>query len=249
MELSRADIARRLVWVSHKLYERGLVTATDGNVSARLPNGNILATPAFLNKGHVAESDLVEVQLDGTPVTLNRKVSTEISMHLFIYRQRADVNAVVHAHPTYATGFATARMPLNDRLFPEVIVGMGTIPLADYATPSTQEVSDALAPYVQSATALLLTNHGAVTYGTTLDEAYFKMEKLEHAAHIQFVARMLGGEKSLTDEELEKLRAISKSSYGKEISPTVGNVPRTQAEPSDAELKALIKEILNAKKK
>ncbi|MCI0707955.1 MAG: class II aldolase/adducin family protein [Ignavibacteriae bacterium] len=247
MDLSRADIARQLVWVSHKLYERGLVTATDGNVSARLANGNIFSTPAFLNKGRVAESDLVEVKLDGTPVTLDRKVSTEVGMHLFIYRQRADVQAVVHAHPTYATGFATARVPLSDRLFPEVIVGIGTIPLADYATPSTQEVADSLAPYVQTATAILLTNHGAVTYGTTLDEAYFKMEKLEHAAHIQFVAHMLGGEKPLTNEELEKLHAISKSSYGKEISPNVGSGTKSQAEPSDSELKALIKEILKKK--
>ena len=244
METSRVDIARIIAIVCYKLYERGYVTALDGNVSARLPNGNILVTPSAMNKGKVTESDLVEVKADGTPVTLNRKASTELDMHLFIYAQRRDVNAVVHAHPTYATGFATARIPLSDRLFPEVIVGLGAIPLADYATPSTKEVADSLTPHVRTATAILLTNHGAVTYGGDLDDAYYKMEKLEHAAHMQFVARMLGGEKPLTNEEIEKLRAISKSSYGKVVSPTIGRANAGHVEPTEVEIKQLIRKIL-----
>lgn len=248
MELSRADIARQLVLVSHRLYEKGFVTATDGNVSARLPNGNILVTPSALNKGRVAESDLVEVKADGTTVTLNRKASTELGMHLFIYRQRPDVRAVVHAHPTYATGFATARIPLNECLFPEVIVGLGAIPLAAYATPSTKEVAEALAQYVEKADAILLSNHGVVTYGCDLDDAYFKMEKVEHTAHITFVARMLGGEKPLNAEEINKLRAISKLSYGKEMEGKIACEPAEEQGLTDADIKKFIRGVLNEKK-
>jgi L-fuculose-phosphate aldolase len=209
--MTRSEIAFQLVRVCKTLYERGFVTATDGNVSSRLPNGNILTTPTSLNKGRVTENDLVEVTIDGKPVNDNQVPSMELGMHLFIYQQRADVNAVVHAHPTYATGFATARIPLDQPLFPEVIFGLGAIPLARFATPSTREVADSIAPYVHSSNAILLTNHGVVTYGKDLDDAYFKMEKLEHAAHITFVARMLGGEKRLTPDQVEKLtEAFSK---------------------------------------
>jgi L-fuculose-phosphate aldolase len=198
-----------------------MVTATDGNVSVRLVNGNILATRSGVNKGMVTENDLVEVTLDGKQVGGYGKPSTELGMHLFIYHQRQDVGAVVHAHPTYATGFATARMPLDGCLFPEVIVGLGAIPLANYATPSTPEVAASLAPFVKNADAILLTNHGVVAYGSDLYEAYFKMEKVEHAAHIAFVAMMLGGAKPLTSEQVEKLRSVSVQSYGKDFSGKV----------------------------
>jgi L-fuculose-phosphate aldolase len=205
--MTQSDIAVQLVTVCKILYERGFVTATDGNVSSRLPNGNILTTPTSLNKGRVTVDDLVEVDLRGTPLNGRQAPSMEIGMHLFIYQKRADVHAVVHAHPTYATGFATARIPLDQPLFPEVIFGLGAIPLAEFATPSTKEVADSIAPYVGSSNAILLSNHGVVTYGKDLDDAYFKMEKLEHAAHITFVARMLGGEKRLTADQVDKLTA------------------------------------------
>ncbi len=166
-------------------------------------------------------------------------------MHLFIYSQRPDIHAVVHAHPTYATGFATARIPLNECLFPEVIVGLGAIPLAAYATPSTKEVSAALTPFVKTADAILLSNHGVVTYGKNVDDAYFKMEKVEHAAHITFVARMLGGEKVLNEQDIAKLRAISETSYGKDFSEKIACEPETRQEMSDEEsIRKMIREIL-----
>ena len=204
--MSKSAIAHQLVAVCRNLYAHGFVTASDGNVSSRLPNGNILATPASLNKGRVVESDLVEVTIDGTIVHPGRAPSTELGMHLHIYRQRPDVNAVVHAHPTYATGFAAAHIPLDKPLLPEVIIGLGPIPLAIFAVTSTKEVADSIAPYVQSSSAILLANHGVVTFGKDLDEAYFKMEKVEHAAHITFVARMLGGEKVLAGEQVKRLK-------------------------------------------
>lgn len=206
-----------LVEICHRLYAKGLVTATDGNVSVRCENGHILTTRSGINKGMVTESDLVEVTLDGMQIAGKGKPSTEIGMHLFIYSKRADIRAVVHAHPTYATGFATARIPLDACLFPEVIVGMGSIPLAVYATPSTRNVADSLAPYVDDHDAVLLSNHGVVCYGEDLYSAFFKMEKVEHAAHITFVARMMGGEQLLSRTDLESLKAVSKQSYGRDL--------------------------------
>jgi L-fuculose-phosphate aldolase len=209
-----SEIAHQLVAVCRRLYEKGFVTATDGNVSVRLPNGNVLTTPTSLNKGKVKETDLVEVTLEGKTVTNDRKPSMELDMHLFIYQQRSDANAVVHAHPIYATGFATARIPLDKHLLPEVVFGLGAIPLARYATPSTKEVAESIAPYVKTSTAILLENHGVVTFGKDLDDAFFKMEKVEHAAHIAFVARLLGGERPLSSADVAKLFAT----FGKQQS-------------------------------
>lgn len=240
--LNRSEIASQIVLASHRVYQRGYVTATDGNLSARLPNGNILVTPASLNKGQVGDSDLVEVTASGTPVTLSRKASSELSMHLFVYERRPDIKAIVHAHPPHATGFATARIPLPEALLPEVILGLGSIPLAEYATPSTEEVSASLAPFVTKANAVLLANHGVVTFGTTVEEAYFRMEKVEHASHILFVARMLGGEKSLTEAELQRLRAI-----GGEKDSMKGST--TWSDLSEQGVKQLIREMLGEKLK
>lgn len=247
MEQSRSDIAAAVVLVCHRLAAKGFVTAQDGNVSARIPNGNILVTPSSVNKGNVTEGMLVEVSLDGSPVTLNRKASTELGMHLFIYRERQDVQAVVHAHPTYATGFAAARVPIPSGVFPEVIIGLGTIPLAPYATPSTHELADSLAPFVHSSDAILMSNHGVVAYGPDLESAYYKLEKVEHVAHMIFVAKMLGGEHRLSEGELQKLLALSGPVYGKAIrsvAPSASVPKHEESEPSEEEIKKLIRAVL-----
>ncbi|MDI6765443.1 MAG: class II aldolase/adducin family protein [Bacteroidota bacterium] len=248
-----------IIEICHRLYANRFVTATDGNVSVRLENGNILTTRTNINKGMVTAEDLVEVDMQGEPILKSDiryqisdvcSPSTEIGMHLYIYSQRTDVHAVVHAHPPYATGFATARQPLNECLFPEVIVGLGAIPLAEYATPSTEEVSKSLEPYVKIADAILLANHGVVTYGKDLWDAYFKMEKVEHAAHITFVARMLGGEKSLSPEDIEKLKAISQQSWGKDFSERIACETSCSSEEksvnssSDEDIRELVRKML-----
>jgi L-fuculose-phosphate aldolase len=242
------DTISQLIDVCHRLYARGMVTATDGNISVRLSNGNILATRSGINKGMVTEADFVQVRLDGSQVGGSGKPSTEIAMHLFIYRQRSDANAVVHAHPAYATGFATARIPLVQCIFPEVIVGLGAVPLAEYATPSTGEVAESLAPFVKNSEAILLANHGAVTFGPDLYDAYFKMEKVEHAAHITFVAKMLGGAHALTGQELEKLRNVSVQSYGKDFSNKIAckiGEEATDEEIQEPQLRAYIERVLH----
>ncbi len=238
----------QLVDVCHRLYAGGMVTATDGNVSVRFPNGNILTTRSGINKGMVTENDFVVVTMNGEQISGSGKPSTEVGMHLFIYRERPDVHAVVHAHPVYATGFATARIGLDACLFPEVIVGLGAVPLAEYATPSTPEVAASLSPFVKTADAILLSNHGVVTYGSELYEAYFKMEKVEHAARITFVATMLGGARTLTNEELNKLRNVSVQSYGKDFSTKIACELDEPGNPEDSEeaMKKYIAEKLHA---
>lgn len=243
--MTNAEITIQLVNVCKRLAERGLVTATDGNVSARLANGNILATRSGINKGEVTAQDLVEVTGAGEVVAGPGKPSTELEMHLFMYANRADIAAVVHAHPVYATGFATAGIALDRCLFPEVIVGMGAIPLAPYATPSTHEVAESLAPFVKTADAILLANHGAVTCGTNLPDACFKMEKLEHAAHITFVAQMLGGARTLTRDNVERLRSISVQSYGKDFSGKIACSTESDSSFSEPELRRYILEKLH----
>lgn len=242
MKDSPRDTVQELLAVCHRMYDKGFVTATDGNVSVRLANESFLVTATAVCKGYATEDDLVVVNNRGEVVAGEGKASTELAMHLLIYQKRSDVRGVVHGHPTYATGFATARIPLNECLFPEVIVGLGSVPLARYATPSTEEVVQAIAPFVSNADAVLLANHGVVAYGGTLSEAYFKLEKVEHAAHITFVARLLGGEVPLTQEEVERLRRISVESYGKEFTSKAACQPRIASHRPDEQLRRLYTE-------
>ncbi len=211
--MSETEVAQELVNISKRVEAKGFVAATDGNISVRLPNGNILATPTSMNKGFVTTGDLVEVTIDGIQIGGTRKPSTEIKMHLFIYQQRPDVNAVVHCHPVYATGFAAAGIAMMENVFPEMIIGLGAVPLAQYAAPSTDELAGSLLPFVKDYNAVLLANHGVVTYGRDLWDAYFKMEKVEQIAHTLFVAESLGGAKSLNNEQVLQLKALAKTVY------------------------------------
>ncbi len=237
---------QELVEICHRLYALGFVAATDGNVSIRLGNGNILTTRTSVNKGMVTADDFVEVDPAGNALTPERRPSTEVGMHLYIYAQRPDIHAVTHAHPPYATGFATAGLALDRCVSPEVIVGLGAIPLAQYATPSTGEVAASLAPYVKNADAILLSNHGVVTYGKDLPEAFFKMEKVEHTARVSFVARMLGGERVLSSNDIGKLMSVSKDAYGKDFStkPACATDQEGPSAPNDEELRSIVRNMM-----
>ena len=190
------------------LHQTGLVAATDGNLSVRLRDGNFLCTPTLMSKGLMEPDDLVVVDPLGQKVSGRRNVSTEIAMHLFIYRNRPDVGAVVHAHPPTATGFAAAGMPLDSALCSEIIITLGTVPLANYETPGTPELAEALAPLVGGHDAILMANHGVVTYGADLQTAYMNMETVEHYAKIALVTHMLGKQQPLSDQHVNKLREI-----------------------------------------
>ncbi len=195
-----------IVEIGRRLYERGYIVASDGNISARMPeSGRIVTTPTGVCKGFLTPEMLVVVDAEGRKLEGTLAPSSELAMHLEIYRQRPDVHAVVHAHPPCGTGFAAAGLSLDKPLVSEVVLTLGCIPLAGYGTPSTQELVAAIAPYVPHYNALLLANHGAVTYGPDLETAYFRMETLEHFARITLVAKLLGHERPLPAEAVQKL--------------------------------------------
>ncbi|KAA3602780.1 MAG: class II aldolase/adducin family protein [Calditrichaeota bacterium] len=198
--------------VCKRIYSKGYVAANDGNVSIKLPDGNFLTTHTGRSKGFLTLDEIVKVSPDGKPISKG-KPSTEVEMHLGIYKERPDVNAIVHAHPVFATSFALARIPLDQCTIPEIVTTLGAVPLADYSTPSTQEVSDSLKEPIGKADAVLLANHGVVCAGFDVFDAYFKLERVEHFAQITFYSKMLGGEKLLTCGEVGKLRDIQ-GKYG-----------------------------------
>jgi L-fuculose-phosphate aldolase len=206
-----------LIEICHKVYDKGFVSAYDGNISLLTENNSILITRSAVSKGDVKDSDIMEIDFAGNIINGTGKISTEYKIHLYAYSKRPEVNAIVHCHPTYATAFAAAGKGLTAPVFPEVILTLGKVPLCKYATPSTDELPLSMEPYIDYAWAFLLQNHGAVTLGKTLRDAYFKMEKLEHAAKTLFIARMLGGENELPPERVKELLSLAKSSYGLDI--------------------------------
>jgi L-fuculose-phosphate aldolase len=203
-----------IVRYGRTLHEKGFVAAMDGNLSVRLKQDRILVTPTGLSKGSMRPADLVIVDLEGKQVAGRRHVTSEIGMHLMIYRTRPDVKAIVHAHPPTATGFAAAGIALTEPLVCEVVMGLGCIPLARYGTPGTAELAQSLEPYVPKYDAILMSNHGVVAYGDTLEHAYMKMETVEHFAQISLVTHMLGRQQPLQEREIEKLLLARTKYFG-----------------------------------
>jgi L-fuculose-phosphate aldolase len=207
------DLRSQIVEIGRLAYQKGWVAANDGNISVRLGPNRILSTPTGVSKGMMSPEDLIICDCDGNKLEGVRDRTSEILMHTTIYQMRPDVQAIVHAHPPVATGFAVAGRPLNLALLPEVIVGLGSIPLAGYGLPGTPELSEALKPFIGSYDALLMANHGVVCYADELMKAFFRMETVEHFARITLVAEMLGGPRVLPQVEVEKL-IDSRARYG-----------------------------------
>ena len=203
-EQLRADI----VEAGRRLYARAYVASNDGNISARLDDHRLVTTPKSVSKGFMTPDMMVIVDLEGKKVAGDRDPSTELPMHLEVYRNRPDVNAVVHAHPPLATGFAVAGIPLTRAVLAEVITTLGSIPIAAYGTPSTAELPEAVRKYIKAHDGMLLANHGAVTCGPNVMAAYYKMETIEHFAKISLVARLLGREHLISREEVERLQNL-----------------------------------------
>src|SRR5215469_11076164 len=208
-----------IVRFGRMLHERCFVAAMDGNLSIRLKNDRILVTPTGLSKGAMKPADMVVVDLEGNRVAGHRNVTSEIGMHLLIYRMRSDVDAIVHAHPP--TAFAAAGIPLTEPLVCEVVMGLGCIPLARYGTPGTSELAQTLEPYVPSYDAILMSNHGVVTYADTLERAYMKMETVEHFAQIALVTHLLGRQQPLKQVEIEKLLLARTKYFGAKLAATM----------------------------
>ncbi|HEX8650709.1 MAG TPA: class II aldolase/adducin family protein [Pyrinomonadaceae bacterium] len=195
---------REIVRVGRLMYERSYVVSSDGNLSVRLDDGRIVATPTMTCKGRMTEDACAVTDTEGKPLN-DRRASSELEMHLLIYRERADVKAVCHAHPPHGTAFAVAGLSIDQPILSEVILTLGCVPLADYGTPSTTELTDAMRPLVKHHNALLMANHGAVAYGADLWQAFDRLETLEHTARIAILSRILGGSKNLPADAIEKL--------------------------------------------
>ncbi len=199
-----------IVEIGKRIYQRGYVAANDGNISMRLGEDEVLTTPTGVSKGYMTPDMIVRVNMKGEKLEGNLNPSSEIKMHIAVYNERPDVKSVIHAHPPVATGFAVAGIPLQECVLPEVILTLGAIPVAKYGTPSTDEIPEAVREYLSDCDAFLLANHGALTVGVDLFNAYFKMETLEHFAQILMVARQLGGEKVLSPTRVSELMDLRK---------------------------------------
>jgi len=203
------QIRKRLIEICHLAAQHRYVAAYEGNFSARLPDGRVLITPTRLNKAMVTDADLVITDLAGNKIQGTREASSEVLMHLAVYAERDDVMAVAHAHPPYATGFAVAGVEMCIDCMPETWVELKRIPLVPYATPGSHEIPDRLRDHLSDANTFLLKQHGALALGADLDEAYFRLEMLEHAAEILTHAATLGGAQNLDDAAKTKLEKLA----------------------------------------
>jgi len=207
--MKREDaIKTEIIEVCKRMYQGGFAAANDGNVSVKISKDKIVVTPTGKSKGFLKQKDLLLINLKGKILKGSSKPTTELAMHLFIYQKRKDVKAVVHAHPPCSTAFAVAAIGLDKYVLPEVIVSLGNIPLAKYATPSTKEVPDSISNLIKNHDAILLKNHGVVTVGKNVKDAYHKLERVEHFAKILYLAKGLGKIDELTDKDVKKLMKL-----------------------------------------
>ena len=201
----REFLKSEIVRIGKKLYDKELIAAYDGNISVRLDNNNLLTTPSGSCKGNITESDIIEISEQGEVVSGTGKPSSEFRMHLLCYRLRPDISAVVHAHPALCTALTIAGISMMDPVIPEMVLTIGDIPTASYATPTTAEVPESVKDLIPNHDAILLERHGSITVGKTLDEAYYKLEKLEHSAKTILAASQAGQVKPLQSAQVKKL--------------------------------------------
>lgn len=207
------EIAKEICDIGKRIYDRGMVAANDGNISVKLNENEFLCTPTGVSKGFMTPEYICKVDGEGNLLHAYEgfRPSSEMKMHLRVYRERPDVNAVVHAHPMYATAFAIAGMPLTQPIMPEAVIFLGEVPLCEYGRPSTDEIPDSLMPYIQDYDAVLLANHGALSFSDSLLAAYHKMESVEFYAQLLYLSKQLGGPKEFTPEQVEQLYDIRRS--------------------------------------
>lgn len=196
--------------IGKRIYDRGMVASNDGNISVKVGEDRFLCTPTGVSKGFMTPEYICVVNGKGEVIEANEgfRPSSEIKMHMRVYRERPDVMSVVHAHPMYATGFAIAGIPLTTPIMPEAVIALGCVPIAEYGTPSTEEIPDAVSKYLQHYDAVLLANHGALAFSDSLLNAYHKMESVEFYAQLLFISKLLGGPKELTEAQVQRLYEI-----------------------------------------
>lgn len=207
------EIKKQICDIGKRIYDHGMVASNDGNISVKISENEFLCTPTGVSKGFMTPEYICKVDKDGKVISANPgfKPSSEIKMHMRVYKERPDVNAVVHAHPLYATSFAIAGIPLTQPIMPEAVIALGCVPIADYGTPSTEEIPDAVEKYLQHFDAVLLANHGALSFSDSLLSAYHKMESVEFYAQLLYQSKMLGGPKELSKAQVKRLYEIRKA--------------------------------------
>jgi L-fuculose-phosphate aldolase len=208
------QIKEQICDIGRRLWTLGFIAANDGNITVKLGNGEFYTTPTGVSKSFLTPEMILRVNgdrevLEGGESGL--KPSSEILMHFRVYKERDDVGAVVHAHPPIATAFAVAHVPLDKYIMPEAILTIGDVPIAKYGTPSTMEVPESLLPYLPDHDAILLENHGAITVGTDLVTAYYRMETLEYNAKIMMYSKLIGSQFEIADDKLKELAALRKN--------------------------------------
>lgn len=206
--MASLEVGQQIIRCCRSLWEAGLIAGADGNVSIRLGPDRLLVTPRGVPKSELTAEDLVEVDLAGRRVQGFQEATTELDLHLRVYSRREDCGAVVHAHPPTATGFAVAGQGLPGDVLPEIVLLMGEVPCVPYATTGTPALGDAVEPYLNRHVALLLANHGALTWGRDVTQARLRMESLEHGARILVAARALGRVNRLTREQIDVLERM-----------------------------------------
>ncbi|MFV0387624.1 MAG: class II aldolase/adducin family protein [Pyrinomonadaceae bacterium] len=202
--MQEQEARKTIVEIGKLMYERSYVVSSDGNVSIRLGENLVIASPTQTSKGRMTEDSLALTDLEGNALN-DKRASSELAMHLLIYKLRPEIKAVCHAHPPHGTAFAVAGLAIDEPILSEVILTLGCVPLTEYGTPSTSELTDAMKPFVPNHNALLMANHGAVAYGKSLWEAFDRMETLEHTAKISILARALGKPNDLPKDAISKL--------------------------------------------
>ncbi len=204
------ELKQQICEIGKRIYNRNMVAANDGNISVKLNDNEFLCTPTGVSKGFMTPEYICKVDAQGNVIQANKgfKPSSEIKMHMRVYQKRPDVGAVVHAHPTFATAFAIAGIPLTQPIMPEAVIALGCVPIAEYGTPSTMEIPDNVEKYLPYYDAVLLESHGALAYSTDLLAAYHKMESLEFYAELLYKSRALGGPKEFDKKTIEKLYEI-----------------------------------------
>ena len=206
------NLKKLIVDIGKRLWTRGFVASNDGNITVRISDNEILTTPTGISKGFMSEDMIIKMTLDGEIISAKDgyRPSSEVKMHIQVYRERDDIKSVVHAHPPFSTSFAVAGMPLDKCILPEAILTLGIVPIAEYGTPSTKEIPDSIKNHIRNSDAVLLANHGALTMGIDLITAYHRMETLEHSAQILHLAMGLGNVNVISEEQIKKLMDIRK---------------------------------------
>ncbi|RMG63205.1 MAG: class II aldolase/adducin family protein [Calditrichaeota bacterium] len=210
----REQLVAEMIAIGRRLYARGLIVATEGNFAVRLSEDRLLATASGVCKGELQPEDLVEVDLAGQPRGGHRRVSTEIALHLEVFRQRPDVQASLHAHPPHCIALTLLGRSLDRAVLAENVVLLGKVPLARYATPGTPAIADSIRPFIRQTDCILLERHGSLSVGQSLTEAFYKLETMEHTAMSYLHALQIGEVRELAREEIVLLQKMRRAVYG-----------------------------------